>query len=378
MNVALVHDWLDTWAGGENCLEAIAALYPSATIYTLVDVMPAPLRRRLQGHEVRTSFLQRLPGARRRFRSLLPLFPAAVERLDVSGHDLVISTSHAVAKGVRRGPGQLHVCYCFSPIRYAWDLREQYLAQTGLDRGLRGWLAHRVLDRIADWDRRSSARVDDFVAISQHIRERIARCYGREASVIHPPVTLPAFDARPRMRRHYVTVSRLVPYKRIDAIAAAFARLPGRELVIVGEGPERSRIAAAAGANVRLVGQADDAQRDAWLRDARAFLFAAEEDFGIAPLEAQAAGVPVIAYGRGGVTETVRGLEDEAPTGLFFDAQTPEAIADAVLRFEACEARFDALACRRNAERFAAQRFRDEFAAHVAARFAAFRARRAA
>lgn len=375
MNVALVHDWLDTWAGGENVLAELVTLYPAATIYTLVDVMPPALRRRLGGRPVRTSFLQRLPFARHRFRALLPLFPTAIEGLDVSGHELVVSTSHAVAKGIRRRPGQLHVCYCLSPIRYAWDLRAQYLAQVGLDRGLAGWAAQRMLDRIAAWDRRTSERVDHFVAISAHIRDRIARCYGRDAEVIYPPVTLPPFDETPRKRERYVTVSRLVPYKRIDVLAKAFAQLPGRELVIVGEGPERDRIAAAAGPNVTLAGHADDDARDALLREARAFLFAADEDFGIAPLEAQAAGVPVIAYGRGGATETIRGLDDPAPTGLFFDAQTPQAVAEAVLRFEAHEARFDPRACRRNAERFDVACFRRAFAGCVEAHWAAHRAK---
>jgi glycosyltransferase involved in cell wall biosynthesis len=375
MNVALVHDWLDTWAGGENCLAEIGALHPGAPIFTLVDFMPMPLRARLAGHPVHPSYLQHLPGARRHFRRMLPLFPSAVERLDLSGFDVIVSTSHAVAKGAVTRADQYHLCYCFSPIRYAWDLREQYLAQVGLDRGLRGWGARRMLDRIAEWDRRTSARVTEFVAISEHIRERIARCYGRTADVIYPPVTLPPFDGRPGKRERYVTVSRLVPYKRIDAIAAAFARLPGRELVIVGEGPERRRIEAAAGPNVTLVGLVDDAARDAILRDARAFVFAAEEDFGIAPLEAQALGVPVIAYGCGGALETLRGLDDAQPTGVFFDAQTPASIADAVLRFEANEARFDAAACRRNAERFGAARFREAFAARLRTGFDRFRAR---
>jgi glycosyltransferase involved in cell wall biosynthesis len=378
MKAALVHDWLDTWAGGEAVLAQIAGLFPGAPIFALVDVMPSPLRARLDGHDVHTSFLQALPGLRRHFRMLLPLFPLAVERLDVRAFDLLVSCSHAVAKGVRRTAQQYHLCYCLSPIRYAWDLRDQYLAQVGLDRGVRGAAARQVLDRIAAWDRRTSDRVNDFVAISHHIRERIARCYERDAVVIYPPVTLPPFDAARRERHRYVTVSRLVPYKRIDLIAAAFARLPGRELAIVGEGPERARIEAVAGPNVTLLGHVDDAKRDEVLKGARAFLFAAEEDFGIAPVEAQAAGVPVIAYGRGGATETIRGLDDRDPTGVFFDAQTPDAIAEAVLRFEAREAAFDPAACRRNAERFSDQRFREEFGTLVAERYARFRAERPA
>ncbi|MDH5265946.1 MAG: glycosyltransferase, partial [Betaproteobacteria bacterium] len=262
----MIHDWLSTWAGGEQCLEQFLALYPDADLHALVDFLPPALRARIGGRHARTSFLQHLPWARRHFRRFLPLFPRAIEGLDVAGYDLVISTSHAVAKGVRTHRGQLHVCYCLSPIRYAWDLREQYLAQVGLDRGPGGWLARRVLDRIAAWDRRTSNRVDDFVAISQHIRERIARCYGRDAAVVYPPVTLPPFDGSPGKRERYVTVSRLVPYKRVDLIAQAFARLPERELVIVGEGPERARIEAVSGPNVRLAGQVDDGARDAILR----------------------------------------------------------------------------------------------------------------
>lgn len=378
MKVALVHDWLDTWAGTESVLEQVSALFPAAPIHALVDFLPQAQRQRLSGHPIHVSFLQHLPLARRGFRRLLPLFPAAIERFDVAGFDLVVSTSHAVAKGVRTHDRQLHVCYCMSPMRYAWDLREEYLAQVGLDRGVRGWAARRVLDRLAAWDRRTSTRVDRFVAISHYIRERIGRCYGRDAAVIYPPVSLPPLDTMPRPRKRYATVSRLVPYKRIDVLAQAFARLPDRELVIAGEGPERARIQAVAGPNVTLLGHLDDARRDALLREARAFLFAADEDFGIAPVEAQAAGTPVIAYGRGGAAETIRGLDDREPTGVFFDAQTPAAVADAVLRFEANEARIDPAACRRNAERFGDARFRREFGDFIASACAAQRARRAA
>ena len=277
-----------------------------------------------------------------------------------------------------RTSGQLHICYCYSPMRYAWDLREQYLTQVGLRDGIGGWLAHRMLDRVAAWDRATSPRVDTFVAISHHIADRIARCYDRESHVIYPPVDVPDHVTPQRRRKElYVTVSRLVPYKRIDAIAAAFRELPNRELVIVGEGPERARVAAAAGSNVRLLGQLPDAQRDDLLAQASAFVFAADEDFGIAPIEAQAFGTPVIALGKGGVLESVRGLDSEAPTGVLFDAQTPEAIAGAVRTFEANAARIHADACRQNAQRFAARRFRDEFAAFVEARDQAFRASRA-
>jgi glycosyltransferase involved in cell wall biosynthesis len=230
-----------------------------------------------------------------------------------------------------------------------------------------------MLNRLAEWDRRTSQRVHQFVAISRYIAARIARCYGRDSEVIYPPVTLPAYAGESFRRNDlYVTVSRLVPYKCIDRIAEAFRDLPGRRLVIVGEGPERDRIARVAGSNVTLAGQLEDAARDALLREARAFLFAADEDFGIAPIEAQAHGTPVIGYRRGGLTESVRGLEDADPTAVFFDEQTPRSIALAVRAFEANSARIAAASCIRNAQRFSAARFRSEFSAFVAQRSEAF------
>jgi glycosyltransferase involved in cell wall biosynthesis len=375
MNVTLVHDWLDTWAGSEQVLAEILGLYPHATLFSLVDFLSPKDRARLGGRHAKTTFLQRMPWARTAFRRYLPLFPSAVESIDVSGFDLVISSSHAVAKGVRATPRQLHLCYCYTPMRYAWDLRDQYLAQTGLDHGLRGWATRRTLDRLRAWDRAASVRVDHFVAISKHIADRIARCYGRTATVIYPPVAFGPQTVVDIARGPYVTVSRLVPYKRIDVIAAAFRSLPDRELVIIGEGPERARVEAAAGPNVRLLGHLPDVERDRWLAGARGFLIAADEDFGIAPVEAQAHGTPVIAYGHGGAVETVRGLDHPAPTGVFFDEPTAGAIADAVRRFEAAAERITARACRENAERFSAGRFRAELVAFVDARRAEFAAR---
>lgn len=369
-----MHDWLDTWAGGESVLRELVALYPGAPVFTLVDFFPDAYRTRLGATDIRSSFVQRLPFARSSFRHYLPLFPRAIESLDVGAFDIVVSSSHAVAKGVRTHAGQLHVCYCYSPMRYAWDLRDQYLRQVGLHGGVRSWFAHRMLDRLAAWDLRTSERVDEFVAISQHIAGRIARCYGRTSQVIYPPVALPERTVeRPRRDGLYVTVSRLVPYKRIDAIAAAFRQLPDRRLVIVGEGPERERVAAQAAPNVTLAGLVDDAQRDVLLAEAQAFVFAADEDFGIAPIEAHAHGTPVIAYRRGGLTETVAGLDEDAPTGVFFDEQTPDAIARAVRLFERNRQRIGAAACRDNAQRFSAPRFRDEFSRFLAKRYTLFR-----
>ena len=370
--VALVHDWLDTWRGGENVLAEMLRIYPQADLFALVDFLPDAVRQRLQGRRAVTSFLQRLPGARRHFRACLPLFPRAVESLDISGYDIVLSSSHAVAKGVRTRPDQLHICYCHTPMRYAWDLREQYLDASGLAAGPRGAIARRMLDRLREWDRGASDRVSAFVANSEFIRARIKRCYGRDSTVIAPPVDTDFFTPGGVRGDDYVTASRWVPYKRVDLIVSAFRELPERRLVVVGDGPDAARVHAAAGPNIEFVGEVARERLRELLRGARAFLFAAEEDFGILPLEAQAVGTPVIAFGRGGVLETVRGLDDRAPTGVFFVEQTPAAIANAVRRFEADAPRIRPEACRTNAERFSAERFRREFAAFVAARRAEF------
>lgn len=372
MRIAIVHDWLDTWGGAELALAELLALYPDADLFTLVDFMTPGDHRRIRPRAIRTSFIQRLPFARTAFRRYLPLFPRAVESLDVSAYDLVISSSHAVAKGARTTPSQLHICYCYTPMRYAWDMRDQYLRQVGLDRGFKSRAIRLSLARLRSWDRGASKRVDHFVAISHAIAQRIRRCYDRESTVIFPPVPAAAIDTEASRGNTYVTVSRFVPYKRVDLIVDAFRLLPDRELVVIGDGPERARIRAAAGPNVKLLGHVSDAERDRWLSTARAFVFAAEEDFGIAPLEAQARGTPVIAYGRGGALETIRGLDAAAPTGVLFTEQTPEAIASGVRAYETNADRITASACRENAARFSAERFRGEFAAFVAARQAEF------
>jgi glycosyltransferase involved in cell wall biosynthesis len=370
VKVALVHDWLDTWRGGENVLAEIVRIYPEADLFALVDFLPTAVRARLSGKRATTSFLQRLPGARWYFRALLPLFPRAIESLDVTGYDLVLSSSHAFAKGVRTAGGQMHICYCHTPMRYAWDLRDQYLGPLGLASGVSGALADRVLNRLRDWDRRVSTRVTHFVANSEFIAQRIARCYGREATVIYPPVDVRFFApgagaAEPAARDYYVAASRWVPYKRMDLIAAAFRDLPGRRLVMLGDGPEAARVRRAAGPNVEFVGEVPRERLRELLRGARAFVFAAEEDFGILPVEAQACGTPVIAYGRGGALETVREGEAGTATGMFFGAQTAEAIAAAVRAFDQALPTLRAAQCRANAERFSAERFRAQFEAFV-------------
>jgi glycosyltransferase involved in cell wall biosynthesis len=380
MRIALVHDWLDTWRGGENVLAELITLFPDAELFALVDFLPDVWRSRLGGKRAHTSFLQRLPYARTRFRNYLPLMPTAIESLDVGAYDLVLSTSHAVAKGVRTRPDQLHICYCFTPMRYAWDLSEQYLAVSGIAHGPAAPLVRALLRRLRAWDRRTSSRVNQYVAISDYIRDRIHRCYDRDATVIHPPVDVDFYTPDtmappPAQRDYYVTASRWVPYKRIDAIVAAFKTLPDRRLVLVGDGPEAPRIHAAAGANVEFVGEVPRERLRDLLRGARAFVFAAEEDFGILPVEAQACGTPVIAYGRGGALETV--IEAGAGrTGVFFHEQTPATIADAVSRFDVEIAGIDPAACAHHAQRFASGRFAREIRAFVERAHGDFRAGR--
>lgn len=364
--IAIVHDWLDTWRGGEMVLAELLALFPQSTLFSIVDFLSDELRARIGGRKARTSFIQKLPGARRHFRRYLPLMPAAIAKLPLESFDAIISSSHAVAKGAPTGPRQLHVCLCYTPMRYAWDLREQYLATTGLATGPRGWVVRRLLDRLRDWDIRSAGGVDRFVAISQYIAGRIGRCYGRDATVIYPPVDVEYFTPAegtpaPAERTYYLAASQMVPYKRMDLIVEAFRQLPERRLVVVGTGPEEARTRRAAGSNAQFLGEVPRPQLRELMRGARAFVFAAEEDFGLLPVEAQACGTPVIAYGRGGLVESIVGEENSQPTGMFFLDQSSDAIASAVRRFEREVVRFDAHTCRRNANRFSAHRFRRDF-----------------
>jgi len=363
LRVAVVHDWLVTRAGAERVLEQILVLFPQAEVFTIVDLLDERERAFLHGATVHTSFLDRLPGwLRRRHRSLLPLMPLAVEQFDLSGFDLVISSSHAVAKGVITGPQQLHISYCHSPIRYAWDLQHEYLRQSGL-KGVRSFLARAALHYIRNWDTRTANGVDVFVANSRFIAQRVYKVYRRQASVIHPPVDVDAFSPGAERDDYYLAASRLVPYKRVPLIVEAFAGMLERRLVVIGDGPDMRRVREAAGPNVEVLGwQPDDVLRD-HMRRARAFVFAAEEDFGILPVEAQACGTPVIAYGAGGALETVV----DGVTGVHFDRQTVTGVADAVRRFERIETTLSAAGIRRNAERFAAATFRERFRGFVSA-----------
>lgn len=361
MKVAVIHDWLVAYAGAECVLEQILQVFPQADLFSLIDFLPRGGRGFIQDKPVQTSFMQKLPLARSKYRHYLPLMPLAVEQFDLSGYDLVISSSHAVAKGVLTGPDQLHLCMCYTPIRYAWDLQHQYLQETGLHRGLRGLAARGMLHRIRLWDYRTANGVDKFIAISKFVAGRIWKIYRRKATVIYPPVDIDAFDLHEKKEDFYLAASRMVPYKRMDLIVEAFSGMPERKLVVIGDGPEYRRVKRRAGKNVLLLGYQSFEQLKSYMQRARAFIFAAEEDFGIIPVEAQACGTPVIAFRKGGVLETVRGLEHDRPTGLFFDRQTVLSLQEAVLEFEREESRFTGVACRAAAERFSVERFRREF-----------------
>jgi glycosyltransferase involved in cell wall biosynthesis len=373
--IAVVHDWLIDYSGAERVLAEILRCFPRADLFALLDRMPAEARAPLGGKTARTTFLQGMPGIVGGLRYYLPLMPLAVEQLDVTGYDLVISNSHAVAKGVIVSPDALHLSYVCSPMRYAWDQQFAYLDGAGRSQGIfLRWLLHRL--RL--WDHRSAAGVDRFVADSGFVARRILKAYRREADVIYPPVDTTFYTPGGSREDYYVTVSRLWPYKRVDLLIDAFAAMPRRRLVVIGEGPELGRLRARAGANVELLGYQSAPAVLGHLRKARAFLFAAIEDFGIAPVEAMACGTPVIALRRGGAAETVLGMESEAPTGVFFEEQSAAAAAAAVQRFEDERARITEAACRKRAERFSAGRFRAEMTAFVTARYGEWAATRGA
>lgn len=357
LKVAIVHEWFVDYSGSERVVEQLLNIFPQADLFAQVDFLPDDLRGFIQHKPVTTSFIQKLPGARKHYRGYLPLMPLAIEQFDMTGYDLVISSNHAVAKGVITGPDQLHISYVYSPIRYAWDLTHQYLRESGLDSGLKGWLARMILHRMRTWDARTANGVDRFVGDSAFIARRIRKAYRREADVIYPPVDIANFEMRPDKEDFYFTASRMVPYKKIDLIVETFAAMPKRKLIVIGDGPDFEKIKAKAGANVTFLGyQPLDVLRDHMQR-ARAFVFAAVEDFGIVPVEAQACGTPVIALGRGGATETVI----DGRTGVFFGEQTVESLSDAIARFEAMESSFDPTEICRHASTFSIERFRREF-----------------
>ncbi len=370
LRVAIVHDFLYCYAGAERVLAEMLEVVPHADIFSLFDFIPEEDRGFLRGKKVHTSFLQNLPMMRTKHRSFLPLMPLAIENLDLTAYDLVLSSSYLSAKGVITAPHQLHICYCHSPARFAWDQQHQYLEQCNMQHGVRGMIARLVLHYIRGWDVKSANRVDVFLANSQFVRQRIEKIYRRDATPIYPPVDVQRFTAQGVKQDYFVTVSRLVPYKRVDLIVEAFNRMPERKLVVIGDGPELGKLQRLAGKNVKVMGGQPHAVMLEHMQKARAFVFAAEEDFGIAPVEAQACGTPVIAFGRGGVTESVIA----GKTGIFFPRQTVEDLIAAVGKFE--HYHWDAAVIRKNAENFGREVFRRNFRHEVETGWARFQHRR--
>lgn len=374
LRVAIVHEWLVTVGGSENVVAELLQIFPQAAVFAVVDFLDDAQRAAiLGGRRATTTFIQHLPRARRNHRLYLPLMPLAIEQIDLRQFDIVISSSHAVAKGVLTGPDQLHISYVHSPIRYAWDLQHQYLAESYGGGGLRSKLARIILHYMRLWDVRSSLGVDDYIANSAFVARRIRRTYRREAAVIYPPVDVDEFQpdvASDGERNFYLIASRLVPYKRVPLVVEAFARMPQRRLVVVGDGPEAARVRSLAAPNVTVLGHRSRHELRELMQRARAFVFSAEEDFGIIVVEAQACGTPVIAYGRGGALEIVRGTPEPKRTGVFFYEQSADAIVEAVERFEALSPAICREACRANALRFSRQRFRAEIERAVSAAWA--------
>ena len=355
---ALVHDWFDGIAGSEKVVRQMLHCFPDSDVFSLVDNLSSGERESLGISSIKTSFIQNLPFAKKRFRNYLPLMPFAIEQFDLSSYDVILSSSHAVAKGVCTNCDQLHISYVHTPIRYAWDMYHEYLDQRNLTHGPKSLLVKASLHYIRNWDRGTADRPDVYIANSHYVADRIRKTYGREAKVIYPPVDVHRLSANHRKESFFLAAGRLVPYKRFDLLIDAFSKLPDQRLVIIGDGPEFKKLKAKAPANVELLGFQNDEILFDYMQRARAFIFGAVEDFGIMPVEAQACGTPVIGMRRGGVGETVV----DGETGLLFDEQSPDCVAEAVRTFcEIPEGLFDVDHIRSNAERFSVERFRQQF-----------------
>jgi len=359
IKIAIVHDWFDQYAGSERVVEQLLEIFPQADLFSLVDLTKPSDRAFLKNKHVTTTFIQRLPFAKKYFRNYLPLFPLAIEQLDLRNYDLILSSSHAVAKGVLIHSDQLHICYCHSPMRYAWDLYHQYMEEAGLTNGLKAFFVKRTLHKLRMWDQLSAQRVHHFIANSGYIGRRIRTIYNRSSNVIFPPVNTDVFSIAPHKGDYYFTAARMVPYKKLDLIAEAFSAMPDKKLIITGQGTEWKKIRKKAGPNVVILEQLSQQEFKKYVAEAKAFVYAAEEDFGIVMAEAQAAGVPVIAFRKGGASEIVQ----DQKTGILYDEQTTSSIIDAVNRFE--QLSFDPYYIRAQAERFSVSQFKKNCLTYV-------------
>lgn len=367
MKVAVVHDWFNEIGGAEKVLREILHCYPDADVYCLFDFFDDDQRKRyLHGKSTRHSYIQRIPFAKKLYRFFFPLFPDAIESLDLSGYDLILSSSYCVAKGIKKRPDQLHICYCHSPVRYAWDLKREYLkaVKEPVSRSIFSYF----LNRLKRWDRSVNERVDHFIANSHNVSGRIRQNYHRASTVIYPPVDVQQFRIREQKQDYYLSVSRLVSYKKTELLVKAFAQFPQLQLLIAGDGPNRKRLQRIATPNVQILGYLPSDELREKIRSAKAFVAAANEDFGITIVEAQACGTPVIVPYLGGYRETV--LET---TGLFFEYQSVPAIVKAITTFEMQERKFNPADFAANVQPFNVQRFRDEYTNFVNSSYAAHR-----
>ncbi|WP_278362865.1 glycosyltransferase family 4 protein [Acinetobacter schindleri] len=363
--VAFITDWLVTYAGAERVMSEMLKVFPQSDLFSVIDFLSDESRTHFLGKKANTTFIQNLPFAEKKYRNYLPLMPLAIEQLNVSEYDLIVSSSHAVAKGVLTGPDQLHISYVHSPIRYAWDLQHQYLHELGLDRGIKATIVRWLLHKIRMWDYRTANGVDHFVANSQFIARRIKKVYGRDSDIIYPPVDTDKFTLEENKENFYVTASRMVPYKKIDMIVEAFSYMPDRKLVVIGDGPDMEKIKSKASNNIEILGYQSNQVMQDYMRRAKSFVFAAEEDFGITPVEAQACGTPVIAFGKGGVLETVKDNIGNSPTGIFFGKQNVQSLIEAINYFEKNQDLYLPNNCRENALKFSNKRFQDEFKQYI-------------
>lgn len=353
LKIAIIHDWLVISGGAERVLEQLLLCFPQADVYSTVDFLPKHQRDCLHSATVKTSFIQRLPFAKSHYWYYLPLMPIAIEQFDLFEYDVILSSSHAIAKGIITHPHQLHISYVLSPIRFAWDLQNYYLETFGYQRGIKSVFARLLFHYLRLWDYRTANGVDVFTACSQFIARRITKAYRRNATVIYPPVDVESFDFHGEKEDFYLAASFMNPFKKIDLIVDAFAHLPEQKLIVIGEGPDFERMQAKATPNVELIGYQPQERLKHYMQRAKAFLFAALEDFGIIMAEAQACGTPVIAYARGGAAEIVRGLDQENPTGVLFPRQSADSIVQAIRQFEQERDRIRPETCRQNVLRFA-------------------------
>jgi glycosyltransferase involved in cell wall biosynthesis len=371
MKTALVIDWMVTSIGGaEKLNQSICEIF-HPDIFTLVKDEKELAHTIFERYNIKSSFIQRLPFAKKKYRSYLPLFPLAIEQFDVSNYDLVISSSHSIAKGIITHSDQLHICYCNTPIRYAWDLYYQYLSDAKLKKGIKGALAKFFLHYIRQWDYTNSVRVDEFIANSKCVAKRIKKIYGRESKVIYPPVNTSYFSFHPKKDNYYVAASRLVPYKKIDLIVDAFSKLLDHKLLVIGDGPQKKQIMKKATKNIEILGSVSDSELKTYLQNARGFIFASHEDFGILPVEAQSCGTPVIAYKKGGALETVI----DQKTGVFFDHQTPESLIGALKNFEKNIGKFDLASIRAHALKFDVDYFKKEMKQFIVKKYLEYKSR---